>query len=268
ISSKHQSLWISTPDEPLHIEADPLRIQQVFINLLRNACMYTPEQGDIWFSAQTEGNNALIICRDNGVGIAADQRASIFKPFMEIHSAGSQKREGLGIGLSLVKQLIELHGGTVNVDSPGPGKGSSFYVRLPLTDKPFSAECESSSRTYTRPQKPKSILIVEDNLDFSTLLEETLREEGHRVEVEHTAGAALANAEQNVPDYMIIDIGLADKDGYTLAKELRSKDKLSNTILIALSGYNPDSSQTAQCFDHYVIKGSNIDKIFELLSSE
>ncbi len=267
ISAKNHSLWVSTPPEQLLVEADPVRIQQVFVNLLRNACMYTPDHGDIWFSAQTDGNSVLIICRDNGYGISADQHKSLFEPFMEVHSPGNPKREGLGIGLSLVKKLTELHGGSVSVESAGPDKGSSFHLRLPRTDKIVPEEAvrpETSRGSHT----PKSILIVEDNLDFSALLGETLKEEGHQVEIEHTAYDAVVKALQSVPDYMIIDIGLTDSDGYTLAEELRSKEKLRNTVLIALSGYNSDPSRTQQAFDHYVVKGSNIDKIFALLSSD
>ncbi|MFW6274606.1 MAG: ATP-binding protein [Spirochaetota bacterium] len=267
ISAKNHSLWVSTPPVPLLVESDPVRIQQVFVNLLRNACMYTPDHGDIWFSAQTDGNSVLITCRDNGYGISSDQHTSLFTPFMEVHSAGDPNREGLGIGLSLVKQLTELHGGSVSVESEGPDKGSSFYVRLPLTDKPIPEEPVHSPDTSRGTQTPKSILIVEDNPDFSALLGETLREEGHRVEVAHTADDAVAKALQRMPDFMIIDIGLADSDGYTLAEELRSKEQLRNTILIALSGYNPDPSRTKHSFDHYIVKGSNIDKIFELIAS-
>jgi CheY-like chemotaxis protein/two-component sensor histidine kinase len=292
-TQKNQHLWISTPSEPIFIEADPVRLQQIFTNLLKNASMYTPDGGGIWFSAHEEEDAVAVSCRDNGMGIRDDQVESIFKPFIEVNpyykgSQGEYREGGLGIGLSLVKQLSELHGGAVQVISEGEGKGSEFILRLPKAGtlykgKPFptgtgettpetgaaapgATQSPSPVADTARPSSSHSILIVEDNQDFAALLRETLSDDGHEVLITDNGQDAIDKTLSEVPDYVIIDIGISDMDGYTIAEKLRESPGLEKTTLIALSGYNPDTSQPEHLFDHYIIKGSDIERLFSIIN--
>ena len=300
ISAKKQQLWFSPPTEKLPIRADPVRLQQIFVNLLKNASMYTPEGKEIWFSAKADGGSLLISCRDSGIGIPPEFLETIFEPFSEIDRYRPVQEEGgLGIGLALVKQLVELHGGAVRAESGGEGQGSEFIVELPVrgpaVDSPAgfpteAAGCpaESAAPAAARPASDsppagvpaeaagpiapadaisRSILIVEDNEDFSGLLAETLEDEGHRVQVAGSGRAALDLVRAEVPEFMIIDIGISDMDGYTIADKVRQIPGTEKAVLIALSGYNPDTEKAEKYFNHYIIKGSGIEKIFDIVNS-
>jgi signal transduction histidine kinase len=282
ISEKKQQLWFSPPPEQLPIRADPVRLQQIFVNLLKNASMYTPEGGEIWFSAKSDGGSLFISCKDSGVGIPSEFLETIFEPFLEIDRYRPDREEGgLGIGLALVKQLVELHGGTVHAESGGEENGSEFIIELPVRGPAADLSAGGAAARQAAPASPpaggtaaagksapagRTILIVEDNEDFSGLLAETLEDEGHRVQVAGSGTAALDLVRAEVPDFMIIDIGISDMDGYTIADKVRQIPGTGKAVLIALSGYNPDTEKAEKYFNHYIIKGSGIEKIFDIVS--
>lgn len=286
ISEKKQQLCFTPPPEELPIRADPVRLQQIFVNLLKNASMYTLVGGEIWFSAKADSGSLLISCRDSGIGIPPEFLETIFEPFMEIERYHSVKNEGgLGIGLALVKQLVELHGGTVHAESGGEGQGSEFIIELPVrgpisdlsaggaaarqpapVPPPAEGTAESNGSGAPAEAAGRFILIVEDNEDFSGLLSDTLEDEGHRVQVAGSGTAALDLVRAEVPDFMIIDIGISDMDGYTIAEKVRQIPDAEKAVLIALSGYNPDTEKAEKYFNHYIIKGSGIEKIFDIVS--
>ncbi len=274
MEERRQRLHFTPPDCHIILEADPVRLQQIFINLLKNAAFYTPPGGEVMFSAGLKNCEAVITCRDNGIGIRKKQLEAIFEPFMEVDShSGHSTEGGLGIGLALVKQLVELHGGTVHAESGGKGKGSEFIVRLPLAAaaaaSPYRAAEKSSAEgtcgDADAPARQLSIMLVEDNPDFSALLAETLKDLGHRVSIESSGIEAVRRIIEEQPDYAIIDIGLNGMDGYQVAGEIRGSPAGTKVKLIALSGYNPDRERAAELFDHYVIKGSGIDRIFSII---
>jgi len=293
---KTHRIWLSTPSETLHISADPLRLQQIFINLLNNAITYTPAGESIWFSATVKEDDTLeemdrysaelersdgggekkryveISVKDTGKGITPERIETIFEPFKSstMEYIGSGKgRVGLGIGLSIVKHLTELHGGTVNVCSDGDGKGSEFTLRFPLAGPEARKDDPEKTAVKKAAENPTahSVLLVEDNQDFAELLEESLEEEGHRVETVHTGREALDKIDTYVPEYMILDVGLSDMDGFSLGDELRRRESLKNSVFIALSGFSLEIPLADTPFDYYVVKGGGIDRIFEILSS-
>ena len=283
ITEKKQQVWVSPPPEQTALEADPIRLQQIFVNILKNASIYTPEGGEIWFSARSVGRFIYISCKDSGIGIPSEFLETIFEPFMELDRYRPvQDQGGLGIGLALVKQLVELHGGTVQAKSDGEGKGSEFIIALPVSlpgrravggsaegaaaGGPAETPAKAASGTEAADISGRSILIVEDNEDFSGLLAETLEDEGHRVQVVCSGTAAIESVRTDVPDYMIIDIGISDMDGYTIAEKVRQLPGTERSVLIALSGYNPDTGKAEKYFNHYIIKGSGIEKIFDIVN--
>jgi signal transduction histidine kinase len=274
VSKKNQQLRFSPPDTPLYVRADRVRLQQVFVNLLKNASLYTPEGGEIRFSVRIENGKGIISVTDSGIGLGPEQLNVIFEPFLELRPRRETSEPGLGIGLSVVKNLTEMHGGTVDVYSEGPGKGSEFIVRLPLKEASSPEGCwpQGQSRpTIEEPAAgetcPRSILIAEDNRDFAELLKETLNDEGHIVTVIENGKDAVARACRDGPDFVIIDIGLPDMDGYTVAEKIRAEQSSGCSTLIALSGYTEDKDKTGGLFDHYILKGSDVDKLFEILKS-
>ncbi|MFP4564184.1 MAG: ATP-binding protein [Spirochaetia bacterium] len=267
-SAKSQNVRLSPPEKEVRLRADPIRLQQIFGNLLKNGSQFTPEGGEIRFSAEADGNEAVIIVRDNGVGIEPEQMSLLFEPFMTDRAGGDLDEGGLGIGLSVVKQLVELHGGTVEASSEGPLQGSEFIVRLPLSAGSSAPENTASLPEAELPRRPgerRTILIAEDNADFAELLRETLEDEGHDVDAVETGEKALDKAAAEKPEFMIIDIGLSDMDGYTLAERIREIPDMDKAVLIALSGYAPDTRKSERLFDHYIVKGTDIEKIFPIL---
>lgn len=290
VNAKNQKLSFNPLPENAFVEADPVRLHQILINLLKNASIYTPEGGSICLSAASSGETVRISCRDNGIGIQPPHLHSIFEPFMEVRPRDCRYNDGgLGIGLAFVKKLSELHGGTVHAESGGEGKGSEFIVSLPAirpdavlsgagktADENMSetALCEErtldsqSSATSSGNSAARTVLIVEDNLDFAELLEETLADEGHTVTLFDNGPEAIEAAAATLPDVMIIDIGISGMDGYEIAEKIRKIPELKAVKLIALSGYNPDVEKAEKYFDHYIVKGTGIQKLFAIITAE
>jgi len=226
---------------PVWINGDQTRMEQVVSNLLVNAATYTPAGGTITVTLAREAGEAVLRVRDDGIGIPAGNLARIFELFFQGAPSGRGTHSGLGIGLTLVKRLVELHGGSVSAQSEGPGRGTTFTVRIPATSQAVQAG------TDTAPKGPaRTVLIVEDNADERESLRIALEMHGHRVLQAADAHAALVQVRTGKPDVALIDIGLPGMDGYALAREIRSNHD-ADISLVALTGYGtPEDARRAR----------------------
>jgi signal transduction histidine kinase len=260
----HQRL----PDETLWIEGDPTRIEQVVVNLIDNAMKYTPPPGEVSVELERIDDRAEIRVEDSGRGMSADELRDAFELFVQHNPALDRKTGGLGIGLTLVREIVALHGGTVEADSPGPGLGTTFRVSLPLCH-PRSPEAEPKSPARAVID-PMSVLLVEDNDDFRELLAERLRRRGFRVDECRDGLDALARLRSSeVPDAVIADVGLPGLDGYALARAIRAEARISHVKLVALTGYGGTAAMTRTReagFDAHLVKPVRVDALLETLS--
>jgi PAS domain S-box-containing protein len=269
IESRGQELIVSQTTTPQWIEGDRVRLEQVLSNLLNNAAKYTSEGGTITLSVMRDNSDAVIKIQDTGIGIAPDILPQIFDLFTQADHSLAHSQGGLGIGLTLVRQLVEIHGGTVTAASAGVGQGSSFTVRLPaLTMK--STDTESTQTQSMLPIPKFRILVVDDYLDAAESLTMLLQAEGHEVETADCGLKAIEQAQRFRPQVVLLDIGLPDLDGYEVAKRLRAMPETRDTILIALTGYGQtedrERSELAG-FDHHLLKPVNFEKLSALLTA-
>jgi signal transduction histidine kinase/CheY-like chemotaxis protein len=263
-------LAITLPQEPIIVHGDPVRLGQVFSNLLNNAAKYTNAGGQIWFTARKQGDEAVISVRDTGIGIAADVLPNVFDMFMQVDRATNRAQGGLGIGLTLVRSLVELHDGSVSVQSEGPGTGSEFVVRLPVVaEKQRSARVEPSSSAYGAIPS-RRILVVDDNVDSAKTLGMLLKYLGADVHVVNDGVAALAAVEKYRPDVVLLDIGMPGMDGYEVARRIRELEGVGGVTLIALTGWGQedDRRRTREAgFDHHLVKPADIVALQTLLGT-
>ena len=251
-------LVLLLPHEPLWVEGDLTRLAQVVNNLLNNAAKYTPAGGRIELGAQVQDGRVVIHVADNGTGICGDMLPRVFDLFAQVDRTLERSQGGLGIGLSLVKKLVELHGGEIRAESEGPGQGSRFTVRLPLADPPGAAARPAASaalapRTATR----RRVLVCDDNVDGAESLALMLGLLGHEVRTVHDGAHALATVATWRPDVALLDIGLPGMSGYELAQRLREDTALTGTLLVAVTGWGTDSDQRRSAeagFDHHLTK--------------
>lgn len=264
----HQ-LAVSLSPKPILLEADPVRIAQVISNLLNNAAKYTPTGGQVWLSAHSEGGQAAISVRDTGVGIPEDMLGHIFDMFAQIERARTDTQGGLGIGLTLAKRLVEMHGGAIEAHSTGLGQGSELIVRLPVMRT--VAETPSRRPYLGKPALPsRRILVVDDEVTSAWTLGKLLEAIGQKVSVVHDAAAALVKARQERPEVIISDIGMPLTDGYELARSLRQEPELAGTLLVALTGYGRDSDKRCAKqagFDRHLVKPVRLDSLYEMLAA-
>jgi PAS domain S-box-containing protein len=249
-----------------YVHADATRLAQVFGNLLGNAIKFGGPQGRITVTAYREGDDACVSVRDTGVGIEPAMQAHIFEPFQQAPQSLERSAGGLGLGLSLVKGIIDLHRGRVAVHSDGPGTGATFTVALPLVDAPPAS---APARPHEVPEA-LAILIVEDNEDTAGLLGELLRARGHRAMIAYTGAAGLALARQERPDVILCDLGLPEINGYGVARAIRSDPALAHIWLVALSGYGQqkDREHSHEAgFDAHLTKPVGLAAIDEALAS-
>lgn len=269
IESRGQELIVSQSTTPQWIQGDRIRLAQVLSNLLNNAAKYTSEGGKITLSILREGANIVLEVRDTGIGIAPDILPQIFDLFTQADHSLAHSQGGLGIGLTLVRQLVEIHGGTVTAASAGIGQGSSFTVRLPALSKESSAT-ESAPTESALPMPKFRILIVDDYADAAESLTILLQSEGHEVETADCGMKAIELAQTFHPQIVLLDIGLPDLDGYEVAKRLRALPATRNAILIALTGYGQieDSGRSKSAgFNHHLLKPLEFHKLSALLAS-
>ena len=264
IDGRSHTLAVMLPDEPLRLEADPTRLTQMVTNLLDNAAKYTNPGGHIEVSAQRDGAHVLICVRDTGVGIPLDLQTRIFDLFTQGDVPIARPLGGLGLGLSLVRSLTELHGGTVQVRSEGPGRGSEFTVRLPAGKVDSKSGTEVASTGAAR-----HVLVIEDNSDAREMLRIALELDGHRVETAADGASGVEVALRTTPDLILVDIGLPGLDGYAVARRLRAA--LGQRVtLVALTGYGQaeDRRRTSEAgFDAHLVKPVDPDVLSRALAT-
>jgi CheY-like chemotaxis protein len=240
-------------DASISVDGDRQRLEQVFSNLLANAVKYTPRGGSVRVYVETEGTLAAISVVDSGLGLAPDARQRIFEPFEQVDTSRDRAQGGLGLGLALVRSIVQLHGGTVEARSEGLGKGSTFSVRLPLLHGVVNAAPASSTQPLQVPRR--SIVVVEDNADIRDLLVELLEASGHEVTCAEDGPRGLEKVLSLAPDIAFVDVGLPGFDGLELARRARASG--STTHLIALTGYGleGDRQQSRVAgFDGHLVK--------------
>ena len=243
---------------PLWVQGDPTRLSQIVVNLLHNAAKFTDSGGHVslGLSESADKSTAILWVRDTGIGIDAESLERLFEPFRQAERSVDRSRDGLGLGLALVKGLVELHSGTVTASSPGPGKGAEFVVRLPLVPAPVHTAPQSPAAVPGK--RPLRVLVIEDNRDAADSLRMLLQIAGHEVKLAFTGLAGLEAARQFRPHVVLCDIGLpGGMDGYGVARALRNDRELFETTLVALTGYGQDEDQRKARqagFDKHLVK--------------
>lgn len=268
-----QELEVDMPERPLPVEGDCVRITQAISNILSNACKFSPRGGRIRVSVGIESAHAIVSIRDNGVGIGADHLPRLFDMFTQVDTGLERTQGGLGIGLNLVKQLVEMHGGRVEARSEGVGKGSEFIVHFPLVT---AAEATAPSTVSPPPEAPaavepralRRILVVDDNVDAAESLALLLRLEGHRTWVAFDGVAAVETALRELPDVVLLDIGLPKLNGYEAAQRIRSARPGPTPYLVALTGWGQEDDRRRSResgFDHHLVKPVDAAELIALL---
>ena len=236
---------VSVPESPIELYADPVRLDQIISNLLNNAAKYTERGGVIRLIAKTRGQELAIKIRDTGIGIDPKLLPHLFDLFRQAESSLDRSEGGLGIGLTLVRSLVKMHGGRVEARSDGLGTGAEFIVRLPIHKKQASAPeiiCTDPER-ISNPQY--RILVVDDNVDAAEMLSTLLQLDGHEVWTAHDGKAALETAQSRRPDVILLDIGLPEINGHEVARRLRSHEAFRRTVVIAMTGFGQDARPPA-----------------------
>jgi signal transduction histidine kinase len=265
----HQ-LAVSLPEEPLMLEADRVRLTQVFANLLNNAAKYTDPGGRIWLELRREGNQAVASVRDTGIGIPLDALPRVFDMFAQAHRSVGRGQGGLGIGLTMVRSLVEMHHGTVEVRSAGPGKGSEFVVRLPLAAS-VGEQAAGGGDGQARRDAPfagQRILVVDDNRDAADTLGLLLESDGAEVRVVYDGRAALAMAESFQPTSVLLDIGMPGMDGFEVARRLRQDERFAQLRIVALTGWGQDTDRRQtrnRGFSHHLTKPVSVEDLQQVL---
>jgi CheY-like chemotaxis protein/anti-sigma regulatory factor (Ser/Thr protein kinase) len=265
---RRHRLKLNMPAEKIWLNGDSVRLAQAVSNLLHNAGKYTPEGGQIALSVTTEANRLRIAIEDDGIGIAAENIPQIFELFTQAQRLKTRAPEGLGVGLSLVKRLVELHGGSVSASSRGPGHGSVFAIDLPINPKQPVSGSASAAAGPAAGKRSLRILLVDDSVDAANTLKLLLQAMGHDVTAVNDGQAALALAPQLVPHLVLLDIGLPGRNGYEVAIELRKFPELRRTTLAALTGYGQHKDRQkafASGFSRHLIKPLNMDDLTRLL---
>jgi CheY-like chemotaxis protein len=251
---------VTLPPTPVYVDADVTRLAQVFSNLLNNSAKYTPDGGHIYLTAERQGTDAVIAVRDNGMGIPAKMLPHIFEMFTQVDRTLERAQGGLGIGLTLVKRLVEMHGGSVRVHSDGKGQGSEFVVRLPevyVRAEQASPRATGVGGATTTLHARHRILVADDNEDAAKTLAMILRIMGNDVQVAHDGLAAVKAAGEFRPDTVFLDIGMPRLNGYDAARQIREHPEGKDIVLIALTGWGQEEdkrrSQEAG-FDLHMVK--------------
>jgi signal transduction histidine kinase/DNA-binding response OmpR family regulator len=269
IETRRQELSVSLPAAPLWVNADPVRLAQVLGNLLNNAAKYTQEGGRVWLAAAREGEQAVFRVRDNGVGIPSDMLAGIFELFTQVDRSLDRSQGGLGIGLTLVKRLVELHGGTVKAFSAGADQGSEFVVRLPALVVPPPDPAFNTGGSTSIQAPARRVLVVDDHMDAAKSLAMLLRLHGHEVRLAHHGRTALEVAADFRPEVVFLDIGLPEMDGYEVARRLRQDMGLKDIAIAALTGYGQDEDRRRSLsagIDVHLVKPVNLETLHKLLA--
>jgi CheY-like chemotaxis protein/two-component sensor histidine kinase len=270
----HQ-LSVALPDGEIVLDADVTRLSQVFVNLLTNAAKYTDRGGHIQVTVEREDAAVRIEVRDDGIGIPIEHLHSVFAMFAQVDGAITRSRGGLGIGLSLVKHLVELHGGHIVAHSAGPGTGSSFVVTLPMAahehrNAPAQENADHASAPAPPVQsRPRKILVVDDHRDGAETITELLSRLGHDVRTAHDGSAAILAADDFRPDLILLDIGLPTLSGYDVCRHIREQPWAAGTTVVAMTGWGDQEAQRkarAAGFDRHLVKPIDEDSLKSALA--
>lgn len=262
-------LHIQLPDDPTHLHADPARLSQIFSNLLNNACKYNERGGNVWLTAARQGAEVVVSVRDDGIGIAPDMLPRIFDMFFQIGSTPERAHGGLGIGLTLVQRLVDMHGGSVTVHSEGAGKGSEFVLRLPLSDQVAVPQ-------PVTPQLPpvvsgrRRILVVDDNVDTASSLALLLTVMGNETTLGHDGDAAVALAAAFKPEVIFLDIGLPGRNGYEACRAIRQQPGGADITIVAITGWGQARDRVTSRdagFDAHLVKPVDMAALVAVLAS-
>ena len=266
---KHQ-LELSLPDEAIKVRGDPARLTQVVANILNNAAKYTPIGGSIRLALTRTNDAVAISVRDNGSGIPQEIMPHIFDLFTQANRTLHRSQGGLGIGLTLVRQIIEMHGGTVQAFSAGPGQGSEFIVRLPVFSAENCVDLKQEPTLIEARMNRQRILVVDDNMDSAESISALVALLGHEVKSVHDGDTALEVARSFRPDVVLLDIGLPGKDGLEVARILREDPAFSDTRIVAVTGYGQEKDRRetrAAGFDDHFVKPVSLHALQNLLKS-
>ncbi len=270
IESNRHALTVALPAEPIRLQADATRLEQVFANLLNNAAKYTERGGRISLAAERSGSEAVVQVRDNGFGIPADLLPHVFELFTQADRTLDRAEGGLGIGLTLVRSLVEMHGGEVHAFSEGSGKGSEFVVHLPVLPRSQGLVETPPPATENGTSAASRVLVVDDNRDSADSLAVLVRLWGHEARTAHEGLSAVKAARAYRPDSVLLDIGLPGLDGYEVARQLR-RDLGHEVLLVALTGYGQDEDRRKSReagFDHHLVKPADPNDLRRLLARQ
>jgi CheY-like chemotaxis protein len=260
---------VKLPTQPVYLSADPARLAQVIGNLLNNACKFTDPRGHIGLTVSHEGAQAVVRVRDDGIGIAAEQLPHLFTMFTQADTSLERTRDGLGIGLTLVKAVVEMHGGTVAARSEGLGHGSEFEVRLAALED-ASATIAQAGESEPTTSVGHRVLIVDDNYDGADSLAMLLEEVGHETHKAHDGVEALEAVERVRPDAVLLDIGLPKLNGYEVCQRLRQRPGGDELVIVALTGWGQDEDRQRSLdagFDTHLVKPVDHGVLIRLLAS-
>ena len=271
IDAHRQRLSVSLPQEPIRLEADPTRLVQVLSNLLNNSMKYTQDGGRIWLTAERDQNEVVLRVRDTGIGMAPELLPRVFDLFTQGERGLDRSQGGLGIGLTMVRSLVEMHDGSVVGRSEGAGQGSEFIVRLP-------ALLQTSQRFEPPPKvlklrgnlRSRRVLVVDDSITTAESMAALLQLKGHELRVANDGPQAIEIAAEFRPEVVLLDIGMPGMNGYEVAKELRLLSGLEQTVLVALTGYGQEEDRRTSReagFDHHLVKPAHISVVEELIIS-
>jgi PAS domain S-box-containing protein len=270
IDARRHALDVETPPAAVTVNGDMTRLVQVVVNLLNNAAKYTPEGGRIALGVQTEGHDAVIRVKDNGMGIAPDMIEHVFDLFAQGERTLARTEGGLGIGLTLARRIVALHGGSISARSEGAGKGAEFVVRLPLLPSYAAGLTDVRERVAGAPAQKRSVFVVDDNADAAESMAMLLRTVGHDVHVEHDGVEALKRLAADLPDIVLLDIGLPGIDGYEVARRLREQPGGDAVRIYAMTGYGQEEDRRRSLeagFDGHLVKPVIPSDLFALVDS-
>ena len=262
------NLVTDLPDRPVFLNGDATRLAQILSNLLNNAAKYTNRGGRIVLTARAEDHVLMLSVADNGIGIAPDMLNEVFEMFVQVDSTLERTNAGLGVGLSLARKLVELHGGTIEAKSAGINRGSEFTVRLSIVVEP-QLPAKATAAAYV-PGDSYRILLADDNVDFVNSIGALLTAMGHSVVITHNGRDALKAATRFCPDYAFLDIGLPLMSGYELARSIRQLPTGAMTLLVAVTGWGQEKDRQLAFeagFDHHMVKPVRFEQIEEILSN-
>lgn len=268
LESRRHALKLQLPEGEVWVYGDAMRLSQMISNLLHNAGKYTDRGGEVALRARVRGRRLHIAVEDNGIGISAQQLQRIFDLFMQAERCPDRAPEGLGVGLSLVKKLVELHGGRIDAFSAGPGRGSRFTLELPIEPGRPAPAAHAAPREHAPGEL--RILLVDDSIDAIKMLKLLLQTLGYEIETAHDGPAALKAALSFRPHVVLLDIGLPGMDGYEVARALRRVPELNRTLLVALTGYGQERDRErarAAGFAHHLIKPLNLEELRGVLDA-